>query len=123
MSKNCEECYNTGDMKDRNPVEVSSAGFLKVGNLDPDTIDRSRRAALIRKGNELFNNGQYETAQRIFLTVRYSDGLIRLGNYHMKSGRPLDAFRLFWVAGDRRRIDEMTEQMAGVLRRWLKEDE
>jgi hypothetical protein len=110
-------------MEDNSPVGVSSAGFLKVGSTDPDRIDRSQRAALIRKGNELFNNGQYETAQRIFLTVRYSDGLIRLGNYHMKHGRSLDAFRLFWIAGDRRRIAEMAEQMAGVVRRWLEEDE
>ncbi|MFA7565825.1 MAG: hypothetical protein WCY01_02275 [Alkalispirochaeta sp.] len=110
-------------MGENDPIGVSSAGFLKVGSLDPDSLDRSKRAALIRKGNELFNDGHYDMAQRIFLTVRYSDGLIRLGNYRVKQGRPLDAFRLFWVARDRRRIDEMAEQMAGVLRHWLQEDE
>lgn len=104
------------------PIGVSSKGFLKVGDLDPNTIDRSKRAALIRKGNELFNNGDLSTAQRIFTTVRYSDGLIRLGNHYMDSGAPLEAFRLFWIAGDRRRINEMTEQMAWIVRRWLTED-
>ncbi len=110
-------------MEADDPVKVSSAGFLKTGPGDPDTMDRSQRAALIRKGNELFNDGQYATAQRIFLTVRYSDGLIRLGNHHMKHGRPLDAFRLFWIAGDRRRVEEMTEKMAMIVRRWLQADE
>lgn len=109
-------------MEKDDPIGVSSKGFLKVGELDPDQIDRSKRAALIRKGNELFNSGDYATAQRIFVTVRYSDGLIRLGNHFMDRGTPLEAFRMFWIAGDRRRIDEMTEQMAWIVRRWLQDD-
>ena len=110
-------------MPNENPVETSSDGFLKVGQIDPSQIDRSKRAALIRKGNEFFNNGRIDTAKRIFVTVRYSDGLIRLGNHYMSGGDPLEAFRMFWIAGDRRRIDEMTEQIAGVVRRWLSEDD
>lgn len=110
-------------MENNDPIGVSSAGFLKVGPLDPETIDRSKRAALIRKGNEFFNQGSLSAAKRIFLTVRYSDGLIRLGNHYMDNGDPLEAFRMFWVAGDRRRIDEITEQMAGVVRTWMAEDD
>lgn len=83
----------------------------------------SQRAALIRKGNELFNAGQYATAQRIFITVRYSDGLIRVGEQLMKQGDPLEAFRMFWIAGDSRRVAEMSEQMAMVIRKWLRDDE
>ena len=41
----------------------------------------------------------------------------------MDNGDPLEAFRMFWVAGDRRRIDEITEQMAGVVRTWMAEDD
>jgi hypothetical protein len=30
---------------------------------------------------------------------------------------------MYWLAGDRRRIDEMSEQFAAVIRRWLQEDQ
>ncbi|MFP4153090.1 MAG: hypothetical protein ACLFR8_05580 [Alkalispirochaeta sp.] len=110
-------------MDTNDPVGVSSTGFLKVGPADSESIDRAKRAALIRKGNELYNQGNLETAKRIFVTVRYSDGLMRLGNYYMDTGAPLEAFRMFWLAGDRRRVEEMTEQMALIVRKWLHEDE
>lgn len=103
-------------------IPSSSQGFLKVGAEDGRRMDGSQRSALIRRGNELFNNGDYATAKRIFITVRYSDGLIRVGNQCMKQGDTLEAFRLFWIAGDTRRVAEMTEQMAMVVRKWLHDD-
>ena len=103
-------------------VGRSSAGFLKVGPNNDAAVSSSDRAALVRRGNEFFNQKRYEVARRIFLTVRYSDGLIRLGNHYMESGQPLEAFRMFWIARDRRRIEEMTEQMALVIRGWLLDD-
>lgn len=104
-------------------VPSSSQGFLKVQTADTQKIPGSQRSALIRRGNELFNAGDYTTARRIFLTVRYSDGLIRLGNHFMKVGDTLEAFRMFWIAGDSRRVAEMAEQMAMVVRKWLHDDE
>lgn len=104
------------------PDLPASSGFLKVTADSGAAVSSQQRAALIRRGNELFNRGDIATAQRIFLTVRYSDGLIRVGNRLMAENRPLDAFRMFWIAGDRRRIDEMSEQMAQVIRKWIRED-
>lgn len=104
-------------------VPNSSRGFLKVSAEEAATMPGSQRAALIRKGNEFFNAGQYATAQRIFITVRYSDGLIRVGEQLMKQGDPLEAFRMFWIAGDSRRVAEMSEQMAMVIRKWLRDDD
>ncbi|TVR68030.1 MAG: hypothetical protein EA427_11605 [Spirochaetaceae bacterium] len=103
-------------------VPASSRGFLKVSADDGKGMPGSQRAALVRRGNELFNAGNYDTAKRIFLTVRYSDGLIRLGNHYMGKGDVLEAFRMFWIAGDSRRVAEMTEQMAMVVRKWLREE-
>lgn len=103
-------------------VPSSSGGFLKVGRDEARTMPSNQRAALIRRGNEFLNNGEYATAKRIFLTVRYSDGLIRLGDHFLNSGDPLEALRMFWVAGDSRRIAELSEQMAMVVRKWLDED-
>lgn len=57
------------------------------------------------------------------MTVGYSDGLIRLGNRFSEEGNPLEAFRMFWLAGDTRRVSELSENMAKVIRKWLQEDE
>lgn len=110
-------------MTERYDVGNSSDGFLKVRAEDGTSLSSQDRAALIRKGNELFNKSQLSAAKRIFMTVRYADGLIRLGNHYMNEGDPLEALRMFWLAGDRRRIDELSEQMAGVIRKWLREDQ
>lgn len=110
-------------MAERYNIGSSSDGFLKVKAEDGSSLSSQDRAALIRKGNELFNTSRLAAAKRIFMTVRYADGLIRLGNYHMDEGDPLEAFRMFWLAGDRRRIEEMSEQMAWVIRKWLREDQ
>jgi hypothetical protein len=104
-------------------VGASSQGFLKVSSSDGSGLSSSDRVALIRKGNELFNRNEMTGARRIFMTVRYGDGLIRLGNHYLQRGDPLEAFRMFWLAGDRRRIDEMSEQMAWVIRKWLRDDQ
>ncbi|POR03992.1 hypothetical protein AU468_04825 [Alkalispirochaeta sphaeroplastigenens] len=105
------------------PVPTSSRGFLKVSGDEAQSITPSQRVALIRRGNEFFNKGDYATAKRIFMTVGYSDGLIRLGNRFSKEGNPLEAFRMFWLAGDTRRVAELSENMAQVIRKWLREDE
>ncbi|MCG8480932.1 MAG: hypothetical protein MI724_17700 [Spirochaetales bacterium] len=109
-------------MAQTHDVGTSSTGFLKVSTADGSNITKPQRAALIRKGNEFFNSRDLVNAKRIFLTVRYSDGLIRLGDHYLREGDPLEAFRMFWVAGDSGRVAEMAEKMAGVIRRWLQED-
>lgn len=103
----------------RSPVPTSSRGFLKVGA--ERSVDGTQRAALIRKGNELYNQGKLAIAQRIFVTTRYADGLIRLGQHYWKTGQGLEAFRMFYLAGDKARVAELSERMALVIRRWIEE--
>ncbi|MFP4010357.1 MAG: hypothetical protein ACLFUM_01515 [Spirochaetaceae bacterium] len=98
-------------------------GFIKVNQEELPELSASKRSALIRKGNELYNQGKLAEAQRIFLTVRYSDGLIRLGEYYRKHKKPLEAFRMYWQAGDSARSEAMIEKMAGVIRHWLHESQ
>ncbi len=86
-------------------------------------LTSEQRTTLIRKGNELFNNGHYETAKRIFITVRYTDGLIRLGDLYYKQNKPLAAFQMYRLAPDSGKTARMIERMALVLRTWLLEDE
>jgi hypothetical protein len=98
-------------------------GFVKVSSEKLPSLTPEKRSALVRKGNELYNQGRLAEAQRIFLTARYSDGLIRLGEHYRKKNMPLDAFRMFWQAGDSTRTGAMIEKMAGVVRHWLHESD
>ena len=95
-------------------------GFIKTGKSE---ISSSDKAALIRKGNEFFNSGNYETARRIFLTTGYSDGLIRMGDYYMKNKNPVDALKMYWIAPAPDRFEQISEQTAAVISKWLKEEE
>jgi len=92
--------------------------FIAAGN-KPPAISKEQRAALIRKGNELFNRGDLATARRIFLTARYGDGLIRMGDYYYKKQEPLEAFRMYWIAKEKVKSDRLIEKMAAVIREWL----
>jgi hypothetical protein len=68
-------------------------GFLKITAAkpaDPTKLAEGERVALIRKGNELFNQKKLELARKIFITTGYSDGLIRLGDEYIKQAKPLE---------------------------------
>jgi len=97
-------------------------GFQRLTRGSKPKISSEQRTSLVRRGNELFNRGKIEEAKRIFLTVSYTDGLIRLGNHHLKKNEPLEAFRMYWQAGATREVESMAERMAGVLKHWLAED-
>jgi hypothetical protein len=108
-------------MKDPKEVfndELAAKGFLKTTTVE---LTGQQRSALIRKGNVLFNEGKIDQARRIFITAHYTDGLIRVGDYYMKQNEPLEAFRMYWLAPERRKVDAMLEKMAGVIRSWLEE--
>ena len=78
--------------------KLPSGGFFKVSAERTSPLARDKRAALIRKGNELYNKGEIALAQRIFVTTSYSDGLIRIGDRYLKGGKPLEALRMYWLA-------------------------
>ena len=100
---------------------IPAGDFLRVGKQESSSLPREKRVALIRKGNELFNDGNIELAKRIFLTTRYTDGLVRLGDYYYEQKQPLEAFRMYYAAPYRRRTGVMVEQMAQIIKEWLRE--
>ena len=99
------------------------SGFIKTVKTGKSEISSSDKVALIRKGNELFNSGNYETARRIFMTTGYSDGLIRMGDYYMKNKNPVDALKMYWMAPAPVQFEQISEQTAAVISKWLKEEE
>jgi len=112
-------------MKSREELlkKVPKEGFLKITESRSAEMSKEQRVALIRKGNDLFNQKQYDLAKKIFLTTGYSDGLIRLGDLYMNQNLPLEAFRMYWLAPDRKKVDAMLEKTVGIVKKWLKEGE
>jgi hypothetical protein len=97
------------------------SGFLKVAPEKTAPLAKEKRAALIRKGNELFNKGEFGLAERIFITTKYSDGLIRVGDRYAKIGQPLEALRAYWIAPAPDKSAALVEKIAQVMKQWLSE--
>jgi len=102
-------------------AKIPAKGFLKTVDTIPKDIPSSQRAALIRKGNELFNAGRYDQAKRIFLTVGYSDGISRIGDYHLQQHDTLEALRMYMSAPAPDKTEMLIEKMAAVVQTWLHE--
>ncbi len=102
-------------------AQMPKEGFLKIVAPAKTRIDSEQKAALIRKGNQLFNEGDIQTAKKIFLTLGYSDGIIRSGDYYYKRTEYWEAYRLYSLAPAPDKVDYLIEQMANVIREWIKE--
>jgi len=100
---------------------IPKEGFIKVSSPKATSLSGKQKTALIRKGNELFNAGDYEGAKRIFLTTGYTDGIIRMGDHYFKAKEPLEALRMYWMAPAPDKKEMVLENMARVLHRWLRE--
>jgi hypothetical protein len=109
-------------MKDHDILKnIPKDGFIKLTRDKSPALKPDQKAALIRKGNELFNKGDISQAKKIFLTVGYTDGIIRLGSYYYKKNMPLEAFRMYCLAPDQQKKEAFIEKMAGVIKNWLTE--
>lgn len=93
-----------------------SKGFIRTGTGAPGQISSEQKVQLLRKGNELFNAGQYALAERIFTTLAYTDGLTRLGDYYYKKADYKKAAELYLCAPDQKRLAKVCARMAQVVR-------
>jgi hypothetical protein len=85
-------------------------------------IDGAGKAALNRRGNDLFNSGDIEGARRIFITTGYSDGLARVGDRYRAAGRELDALRMYWLAPDRVKAEPIIGHLSVIIKNLLREE-
>jgi hypothetical protein len=99
----------------------SQSSFLKVSV--PSTVESSQKALLNRKGNQKFNEGDIETAKKIFMLTGYSDGISRVGDYYKSQSKPMEALRMYWKAPDRKKAEPIIEQAAYILQSMIHEDE
>lgn len=98
---------------------IPEEGFLKIPESGGIPLSPERKVILIRKGNQLFNEGDIETAGRIFMTIGYTDGLVRVGDYHYSRNNTLEALRMYKAAPAQDKVDMIVEKMAHVVRSWL----
>ena len=98
-------------------------------------IKDSTRSALVRKGNELFNQKDIEGAYRCYLTASYFGGIEKVADYYnFEKKNIIKAMQLYKfimkedsnLGGNvraKQKLDKLSESVAKVLRKWLKEDE
>ena len=96
-------------------------GFLKIVAPVRTEVDSARKAALIRKGNQLYNEGDIATAKKIFLTLGYTDGIARVGDYHYNKNEYWEAYRLYRLAPAPDKAEHLARRMADVIRKWMSE--
>jgi DNA-binding PadR family transcriptional regulator len=101
-------------------TKIPKEGFLKTTVEKRDDLSTQQRVQLIRRGNEFFNQGNMEMARKVFLTLGYKDGIIRLGDLYYEKGEPLEAFKMYREAEAQEKVDEMVIKMAQVIKKWLK---
>ncbi|MEN2997796.1 MAG: hypothetical protein ABDH28_01985 [Brevinematia bacterium] len=81
------------------------------------------RVELIRKGNQLFNEGKIEEAGKIFLATDYKDGLVRVGDhYFYQEKKFFKAFFYYKKANYPKRLSEIYKRWAEVIHFLLEED-
>ena len=78
--------------------------MIVKGNQYKKTVDPKSRVQLIRKGNEFFTDGNIVSAEKIFLTVDYKDGILRLADYYLKSGNIKKAITMYFISENSSKI-------------------
>jgi hypothetical protein len=111
------------DKKESLLKDIPKEGFIKLSTAQPEGLSGSDKAALIRKGNTLFNSGEVEKAKRIFLTTGYTDGLIRIGDWYLREDNPLEALRMYWIAPAPDKVEKWAAKAAGAVRKMLGNDQ
>lgn len=83
-------------------------------------MDSKQRVELIRAGNELFNKGEIERAEEIFVKTSYRDGITRIADYYFFDKRqPLVALKYYKMVKRDDKVNEIYERMKFALARLL----
>ena len=98
-------------------------GFIKVTDKPIKGLSSEQKAILNRRGNVFFNNGDIESARRIYLTTGYSDGLIRVGDEYAKKKQTLKALKMYSLAHNSGRAEPIYEKIAATIASLLKQDD
>ena len=90
--------------------------FIKVTENALTHLNSEQKAVLNRRGNQLFNEGFINEAQRIFITTGYSDGLTRVGDYYAAKNNTLEALRMYCLAKNKRKSEPIIDSLVRLIR-------
>lgn len=77
----------------------------------------AQKSELIRRGNALFNEGRYFEAGRVYATVGYKAGLIRLGDlFYFEKEMPLVAYGFYRRANHKPMLDKIGDGFVFALK-------
>ena len=113
----------TGDLKDVFECHTADGGFIKTTDFPVTSLSSEQKALLNRKGNVFFNQGDIQNARRLFITTGYSDGLTRVADVYYKQGDTLGALKLYLLAHNKSKADQLFEKIAQTVSFYLKEKE
>ncbi|MCR5605912.1 MAG: hypothetical protein K6F69_03730 [Treponema sp.] len=97
-------------------------GFIKTTEQPLTSLTSEQKVILNRKGNVLFNNGDYDAAERIFIATGYSDGLTRIGDIYAEKKQSLKALKLYQLAHNKKKSAPLIEKLAGLISVLIQED-
>ena len=93
-----------------------SKHFIKVTENALTPLSSEQKVVLNRRGNQLFNEGFINEAQRIFITTGYSDGLTRVGDYYAAKNNTLEALRMYCLAKNKRKSEPIIDSLVRLIR-------
>ncbi len=86
-------------------------------------MDKSEKVQLIRRGNELFNEGNVYQAMQIFVKTGYRDGILRAADFiYYDKKQPLMALKFYKMINRQDRVDEIFARMMFAFSRLVKDD-
>ena len=84
-------------------------------------MDDREKAALARKGNEYFNDGNITEAIKYFVKAGYRDGIMRVADYYyFDKKQPLIALKFYKMINRKDRVDEIFARMMFALNKMLR---
>ena len=90
--------------------------FIKVTENALTPLSSEQKVVLNRRGNQLFNKGFINEAQRIFITTGYSDGLTRVGDYYAAKNNTLEALRMYCLAKNKRKSEPIIDSLVRLIK-------
>ena len=97
-------------------MESDNKHFIKVTENALTPLSSEQKVVLNRRGNQLFNEGFINEAQRIFVTTGYSDGRTRVGDYYIAHDNTLEALRMYCLAKNKRKSDPIIDSLVRLIR-------
>lgn len=103
--------------------QVEQKAFIKTSlqkeQQKISSLTSAQKVQLNRKGNELFNNGDYSKAKDLFLATGYGDGLIRLGDKALAESNPVEALKDYVAANAKTKVEPLAMSAALSIRQLL----